>query len=100
MKRKNEIDHRVKKNPRSADLYQKQREAKNATRGKQIWVGGESIKEGGHWERITVGSKGNQVNYFTFVQDVTNVMSAAIKQFTWNKQVNGRGDAPMENFGL
>ncbi len=47
-------DHRRRKNPRSADLYAEQRRAKNSTRPKQRWVGGESVVEGGYWTRETV----------------------------------------------
>jgi hypothetical protein len=51
MKRKNEKDHRARRNMGSAEFYRKQRKDRNAARGKQAWVGGETIKEGGHWER-------------------------------------------------
>jgi hypothetical protein len=51
MKRKNEKDHRARRNMGSAEFYRKQRKERNAARGKQVWVGGETIKEGGHWER-------------------------------------------------
>jgi hypothetical protein len=57
-RKKNEKDHRAKKNTRSAEAYQKQREEQNRSRGKQVWVGG-SIKDGGHWDRIDAGSPGN-----------------------------------------
>jgi len=49
--RKNAKDHRQKKNPRSAEVYQAEREKRNRNRGKQVWVGG-SIKEGGYWDRV------------------------------------------------
>ena len=51
MKRKNEKDHRARRNMGSAEFFRKQRKETNATRGKQTWVGGETVKEGGHWER-------------------------------------------------
>jgi hypothetical protein len=52
---KGTVSHRDRKNPRSADAFQKEREKQNRARGKQVWVGG-SIKEGGHWERTTAGN--------------------------------------------
>ena len=51
MKRKNEKDHRARRNMGSAEFYRKQRKERNAARDKQSWVGGDTIKEGGHWER-------------------------------------------------
>ena len=54
MTRKNEKDHRNKKNPRSAEAYQEERKEQNRSRGKQVWIGG-SIKEGGHWDRTIAG---------------------------------------------
>ena len=51
MKRKNEKDHRSKKSMGAAEVFRKKRREQNATRPKQRWVGGESVKEGGHWER-------------------------------------------------
>jgi len=51
MKAKNPIDHRKRKNPRSRDVFAKQRKERNQTRPKQRWVGGESVAEGGHWVR-------------------------------------------------
>jgi hypothetical protein len=56
MKGKNTIDHRSRKNPHSAEMYQERRQKKNASRPKQRWVGGESVAEGGHWERTTVNN--------------------------------------------
>lgn len=52
MTRKNEKDHRNKKNPRSAEAYQEERKEQNRSRGKQVWIGG-LILEGGHWDRIS-----------------------------------------------
>ena len=46
-------DHRHRKNPRSAELHAEERKKRNALRPRQCWVGGETIKEGGHWERTT-----------------------------------------------
>ena len=40
-----------RKNPRSAEQFAKLRHEQNATRGKQMWVGGDSVATGGHWER-------------------------------------------------
>jgi len=45
-------DHRRRKNPRSAELYSEARKKVNASRPKQRWIGGESVAEGGHWERL------------------------------------------------
>jgi hypothetical protein len=42
---------RDRKNPRSAEVYAKLKREQNAARGKQMWVGGASVAEGGHWER-------------------------------------------------
>lgn len=53
MKRKNEKDHFAKKSPGSKEMFDKQRKQRNQARPKQRWVGGESVKEGGHWERTT-----------------------------------------------
>ena len=57
--RKNAKDHRQKKNPRSAEAYQAEREKRNGSRGKQVWVPkaivrihDEEIVEDGHWERV------------------------------------------------
>lgn len=44
-------DHRRRKNPGSAELFRKQKKARNEARPKQRWIGGESVAEGGHWER-------------------------------------------------
>lgn len=46
-------DHRTRKNGHAAEQFAVSRKANNATRGKQIWVGG-SIKQGGHWARAGV----------------------------------------------
>lgn len=43
--------HRERKNYRMAELHAKQRFERNASRGKQVWIGGR-ITDGGHWERI------------------------------------------------
>jgi hypothetical protein len=43
--------HRDRKNPGMRDKHAAQRAATNAARPKQSWVGGESVAEGGHWER-------------------------------------------------
>lgn len=43
-------DHRTRKNGHAAEQFAASRKARNAERGKQIWVGG-SIKQGGHWFR-------------------------------------------------
>jgi hypothetical protein len=43
-------DHRRRKNQGSAEVFRKQRKARNEARPKQRWVGGESVAEGGHWE--------------------------------------------------
>jgi len=44
-------DHRRRKNQGSAEVFRKQRKARNEARPKQRWVGGDSVAEGGHWER-------------------------------------------------
>lgn len=44
-------DHRRRKNQGSAEVFRKQRKARNEARPKQRWVGGESVATGGHWER-------------------------------------------------
>ena len=54
MKGKSEKNQNDRKNPGSADFFKKQRKEQNAARPKQRWIGGESVKGGGHWERITV----------------------------------------------
>ena len=52
MKRKNEKDHWDRKAPMGrVEQFKKERAKRNAARPKQRWVGGESVKEGGHWER-------------------------------------------------
>lgn len=48
---KSEKRARDRKNPRSAEIHAAKRKAENAARPKQRWIGGESVKEGGHWER-------------------------------------------------
>ncbi len=48
---KGEKRARDRKNPRSRDLHNEVRKTRNAARPKQRWVGGETVKEGGHWER-------------------------------------------------
>lgn len=48
---KNTKEHRDRKNPRSRDAYEKDRRARRDSRPKQRWVGGETVAEGGHWER-------------------------------------------------
>jgi hypothetical protein len=35
----------------SAEAWRKQKKARNAARGTQVWVGGKII-EGGHWTRM------------------------------------------------
>jgi hypothetical protein len=52
-KKKNEKDHRARRDMGSAEFFRKQRKERNAARGKQTWVGGETTKEGGRWERAT-----------------------------------------------
>lgn len=37
-----------------AETWRKAKKARNAARGPQFWVGGPSVKEGGHWERVTI----------------------------------------------
>jgi len=54
VKRKNEKDHRDRKSMGAAEFFRKQRKKQNEARPKQRWVGGESVKQGGHWERTTV----------------------------------------------
>jgi hypothetical protein len=44
--------HHERKSEGSAEVWRKQKKARNAQRGKQVWVGGKII-EGGHWERIS-----------------------------------------------
>jgi hypothetical protein len=51
MKAKNTIEHRKRKNPRSREKFEEARAKANKKRGKQKWVGGESVATGGHWER-------------------------------------------------
>jgi hypothetical protein len=46
-------DHRTRKNASAAEQFKAARHATNAAKGKQIWVG-KSIKEGGHWLRISM----------------------------------------------
>jgi hypothetical protein len=41
---------RDRKSYGSAETWRKQKKARNAARGVQVWVGGKII-EGGHWER-------------------------------------------------
>ena len=48
---KGEKRARDRKNPRSREIHDQERKARNAARGKQRWIGGETVKEGGHWER-------------------------------------------------
>ena len=50
MARKNEKDHRSKKNPRSAEAYQEERRKRNEARGKQI-------RGGDKWVRISADSQ-------------------------------------------
>jgi hypothetical protein len=52
MKRKNEKDHRARRNMGSAEFFRKQRKERNAARGKQIWIGAAGVDHGGHWERV------------------------------------------------
>jgi hypothetical protein len=61
MPQKSEKGHNNRKNPRSAQVYQKENQERNRSRGKQVWIGG-SIKEGGHWDRINVGKQERTVN--------------------------------------
>jgi len=49
----NRKDHRNRKSPGSKEFFDKQRFERNSARPKQKWVGGESVKQGGHWERTT-----------------------------------------------
>lgn len=51
MKSKAEKSHHKRKSQGSAEFFRKQRRARNEARLKQRWVGGESVAEGGHWER-------------------------------------------------
>jgi hypothetical protein len=51
MKRKNEKDHRSRKSMGAAEVFKKKRKERNQARPKQYWVGGESVEQGGHWER-------------------------------------------------
>ncbi len=51
MKSKAEKSHHKRKSLGGAEFFRKQKRARNETRPKQRWVGGESIAEGGHWER-------------------------------------------------
>jgi hypothetical protein len=54
----NKKPHRYRKSPGSAELWRKQKRARNAARPKQRWVPqhqfidgtGHTIIEGGHWE--------------------------------------------------
>ena len=39
------IEHRQRKNPRSAELWKERKRGINAERGKQVWVNG-------RWERV------------------------------------------------
>lgn len=43
--------HRDRKSPGSREHFQKLRRARNASRPKQRWIGGESVTEGGCWTR-------------------------------------------------
>lgn len=61
MPKKSDKGHRNKKNPRSQEAYQKEREQRNRSRGKQVWVGG-LIRDGGHWTRISVDSPARAEN--------------------------------------
>ena len=54
MKRLNEKDHDARKAPGQREKFEKLRKQQNASRPKQQWVGGESVKEGGYWTRTTV----------------------------------------------
>jgi hypothetical protein len=60
MKRKNEKDHRARRNMGSAEFFRKQRKERNAARGKQTWIEGSLNTDAngtvvgstpGHWER-------------------------------------------------
>jgi hypothetical protein len=51
MKRKNEKDHDARKAPGMKEKFDKLRKQRNASRPKQRWTGGESVKEGGYWTR-------------------------------------------------
>jgi hypothetical protein len=51
MKSKAEKNHRTRKNPGMRDKFAKLRHEQNAKRSKQVWVGGESVAEGGFWTR-------------------------------------------------
>lgn len=51
MKRKNEVEHHKRKSQGGAEMWRKQKRARNEARPKQRWVGGESVVEGGHWTR-------------------------------------------------
>ncbi|HTQ97234.1 MAG TPA: hypothetical protein VMH89_10540 [Candidatus Acidoferrum sp.] len=64
MAEKTKKSHRERKNPHAAEQFAEQRKARNAARGKQVWVPeidivriGEAediaIPDGGHWERIS-----------------------------------------------
>ena len=52
---KSAVGHRNKKNPKSAEAYQKARRERNSIM-KQEWVGGK-IVEGGHWKHTFVGQR-------------------------------------------
>lgn len=50
--------HRVRKNSRSREAFEKDKMARNAKRPKQRWVTNESrgigvVGSSGHWERVT-----------------------------------------------
>jgi len=49
--KKNTIDHRRRKNDGSAEAYAEERTARNAARGRQVWVWDNEKKKLGHWER-------------------------------------------------
>ena len=51
MKSKATKNHNAKKSPGMREKFERERKARNAERPKQRWTGGESVKEGGHWER-------------------------------------------------
>ena len=62
MKRKNEKDHRARRNMGSAEFFRKQRKEHNAARPKQRWVEGSLNIDAsgtivgstpGYWERAT-----------------------------------------------
>lgn len=48
-----------RKSPGAKEFFDKQRFERNSARPKQRWVGGESVKQGGYWDRTIVVSQEN-----------------------------------------